>query len=478
MPEPTIITPTIITIVPPIAAIIVAVWRKNALVALAFGLWLTYFLSSLYQPLQSLVLVGQGLWDTVSSTGNLRIIIYSLLIGSLLEVMKQSGGINAFVNRITGRRWVNSQAKASLVPAAIGTAIFTDTNLSLFTAGMASQRLFERFNMSRARLAYLIDSTCAPVSVLILVNGWGAYILGLIEQQNIDYGVSILIDTLGYNFYALIAVALAYYTAVSGRVFGPMKHAETQAAQATAQAQAREIVQGQAVKPAVGQGDTEKSSKSRYFVLPLILMIVGTFVLLAWTGNGDIRQGSGSFSVLWSVVAATLFLLVHILVDKVMTLNEALSACFEGLKKMVPVVAILTLSFAFGDAVKAFGTGVYVSGILSTDLPLLLIAPVIFLTAGAMAFATGSSWSTFAILIPIAIPTALATGLPPAYLVAAVLGGGIFGDHASPISDTTVVASLASGCDHIEHVKTQLPYALFGGGVTIVLYLMLGMVWF
>jgi tetracycline resistance efflux pump len=458
--------PTLITVVPPIAAIVIAVWRKNALLALFCGLWLTAFLSTGYQPLNSILAMGEVLLATVTSTGNFRIIVYSLLIGALLELMKQSGGINAFVNRITGRNWVNTPAKVAMVPATIGSVIFTDTNLSLFTAGMASQRLFERFNMSRARLAYLIDSTCAPISVLVLVNGWGAYVLGLIEQQNIDNGVSILIDTIGYNFYALIAVALAYYTAVSGRVFGPLKRAEQAALANTAE-------QG---TPAVEEVENEdKATKTRYFVLPLLLMIVGTFALLWWTGNGDIRQGSGSFSVLWAVVSAQVLLTLMVLMAKVMTLQQVMAASYSGIKKMIPVVAILVFSFAFGDAVKAFGTGVYVSGILSTDLPLLLIAPLIFLTASAMAFATGSSWSTFAILIPIAIPTSLATGLPPAFLVGAVLGGGIFGDHASPISDTTVVASLASGCDHIEHVKTQLPYALLGGISTIILYLLVGM---
>jgi tetracycline resistance efflux pump len=477
--------PTILTILPPIAAIVIAVWRKNALLALFIGLWLTYFLSSDYSPTKSVLLTVDGLWDTVGSTGNFRIIVYSLLVGSLLTLMKRSGGLNAFVDRITGRNWVDSPKKAALVPAAIGTVIFTDTNLSLFSAGMASQKLFERFNMSRARLAYLIDSTCAPVSVLILINGWGAYILGLIENQKFENGVSILIDSIGYNFYALVAVALAYFTAISGKVFGPMKHSALygsdegsktdQAASKEPSANKESSVSQEPSANKAPSANKELSTKSRYFFLPLTLMIVETLVLLWWTGDGDIRQGSGSFSVLWSVVSAFALLVMFILVDRVLTVKEIVSSSIEGLKSMAPVVGILILSFAFGDAVKAYGTGIYVSGVMSADLPLLLIAPVIFLTASLMAFATGSSWSTFAILIPIALPTAIATGLPPAFLVGAVLGGGIFGDHASPISDTTVVASLASGCDHIEHVKTQLPYALFGGSVAIILYLAFGL---
>lgn len=146
----------------------------------------------------------------------------------------------------------------------------------------------------------------------------------------------------------------------------------------------------------------------------------------------------------------------------------------KGIKHMAPAVLILVLSFAFGDAIKALGTGTYLSQLIDLQVPLFLVAPIIFLVAAFMAFATGTSWGTFAVLIPIAVPVAQQTGLPIEFLVAAVLGGGIFGDHASPISDTTVVASIASGCDHFEHVKTQLPYALVGAIVTLIIYALIG----
>jgi Na+/H+ antiporter NhaC len=141
----------------------------------------------------------------------------------------------------------------------------------------------------------------------------------------------------------------------------------------------------------------------------------------------------------------------------------------------VPAVLVLILSFAFGDAVKELGTGVYISGLMSDEVPMLLLAPLLFITAGITAFATGTSWGTFAILFPIAVPIALNTGIEPAFLIAAVLGGGVFGDHASPISDSTIVSSIASGCDHLEHVKTQLPYCLVVSVVSIMLYIVTGM---
>ena len=164
-----------------------------------------------------------------------------------------------------------------------------------------------------------------------------------------------------------------------------------------------------------------------------------------------------------------------IIIYKLLSFKEIATGSITGIKHMAPVVAILVLSFAFGDAIKALGTGVYVSQLLNVEVPLFLMAPILFIAAAIMAFATGTSWGTFAILIPIAVPIAQQSGLPVEFLVEAVLGCGIFGDHASPISDTTVVASMASGCDHFEHVKTQLPYALVGAVATLVIYIIIGL---
>jgi Na+/H+ antiporter NhaC len=209
--------------------------------------------------------------------------------------------------------------------------------------------------------------------------------------------------------------------------------------------------------------------------LPLLSLLVMTLVLLWVTGDGDIRRGSGSFSVFWSITSSLILLVLLVSYHKLLNLKEIALSSIQGIKYMFPAVAILVLSFAFGDAIKGLGTGVYVSDLFNVELPLFLMAPVIFIAAALMAFATGTSWGTFAILVPIAVPIAQQSGLPIEFLVAAVLGGGIFGDHASPISDTTVVASIASGCDHFEHVKTQLPYALFGAVITIILYIIVGL---
>lgn len=447
---------SVFSLLPPLVAIVIAIWRKNALFALFCGVLLCHLMIANGQPIDGLTGTTFGIAGVFSSLGNVYIISFSLLIGALVTLMNQSGAVNGFINHLASLNLVKNSRQASMLPTVIGTTIFTDTNLSMFTAGMASQKLFDHHKLSRARLAYLVDSTCAPVSILFLVNGWGAYVLGLLDGYSFDDPVGILIGTIGYNFYAIIAVVLAYYTAFSGRVFGPMKHAESMVSE-------NQKTTVDAVAPA------------HVMWLPMLTLLIGTFILLWYTGDGDIRRGSGAFSVFWSVVTALVFLVALISSHKLMPFANIFKAMITGIKYMSPAVAILVLSFAFGDAIKALGTGVYVSQLINVEVPLFLMAPILFIAAAFMAFATGTSWGTFAILIPIAVPIAQQSGLPIEFLVAAVLGGGIFGDHASPISDTTVVASIASGCDHFEHVKTQLPYALVGAVLTLIIYVLIGL---
>lgn len=453
------------TLLPPVVAILLAVWRRNAILALSVGTVLTWLLNAQLDVVQGITDTVYNLWDVVSSEGNSRIIIFSLLIGSLLALMKESGGVAAFIEHLAEKKWVTNRRQASLLPSIIGTSIFSDTNLSMFTAGIASQSLFDKYGLSRARLAFILDSTCSPISILLLVNGWGAYILGLLDGYQITDTVGVLIDTIFFNFYPIIIVIFVYYTAITTRVYGPMKHSASVP-----------LLHGESNQHE-GQSITDiKPSKARYLALPLIGITIVTLSLLLYSGGGDIRKGSGSWSVMWAIISCYSILVLMLLKDKIFTAKKAVSVSLKGMKGLIPVVIILILSFSFGDAVKTFGTGLYVSEIISNELPIVMIAPLLFITAAMMAFATGTSWGTFAVLIPIAMPITFATGLEPAFLVAAVLGGGIFGDHSSPISDSTIVASMASGCDHIEHVKTQLPYNLVAGGLTIIGYIIYVMV--
>ncbi len=341
-----------------------------------------------------------------------------------------------------------------------GIFVFIESNLSVLTAGILSRGLFEKLGMSRARLAYLIDSTSAPICILILLNGWGAYVLGMIEQQGLPgSSVSTLWATIPFNFYALVTLSIVFYTAFSGKVFGPMRAVEE--------------------KPQPHQDIPEhvpSNSKARYMLVPLSVMVFGMVAFMFGTGGGDITQGDGSKSVLYATALACVVAYIMLLISRRKSHQQLVDIGFKGMSELLPLVSIVLLSLALGSSLRELGTGVFLANLVGDFLPLFMIAPMLFLAGALISFTTGTSWGTFAILIPIAAPMIIALDLPAPLLLAAVLGGGVFGDHCSPISDTTAVSALASGCDLLEHVRTQLPYALTAGGITLVLYIVTSLI--
>ena len=211
-------------------------------------------------------------------------------------------------------------------------------------------------------------------------------------------------------------------------------------------------------------------------LVPLFSMIFGMFFFMYWSGNGDITQGSGSKSVLYATCLALAVSYFLLRFSKRFEHKELVEIGFKGIGELLPLVTIVLLSLTLGASLKELGTGYFIAGIVGEHLPLILVVPMLFLAGAVISFSTGTSWGTFAILIPIGVPLIQALGLPPSLVIAAILGGGIFGDHCSPISDTTAVSAIASGCDLLEHVKTQMPYALFGGAVTLVAYIIASIV--
>ena len=391
------------------------------------------------------------------SAGNSRVLLFCLLIGALIAWMRDSGGVEALVSGLMKRGLVSTPRRAALAPALAGTAIFVETNVSLLSSGVLGQRLFDAHGLSRERLAYIIDSTSAPISALILLNGWGAYALGLVEPYGFESPIGVVAGTIPWNFYALITLAGVYLTVFTGRVFGPMKTASSRAVMAE---------DAEAVAP----------TRAIYMWLPLLVMIGGALGFMAWTGGGNILAGNGSQSILWAICLSMLVAALLLISGKAFPKGGLQARGFAGISEMVPVVAILFLSIALGDSLRVLGTGAFLSSVAAQFVSPVVIPAVLFVVAGVTAFMTGTSWGTYGIMIPIAMPLALALGIPPSLVLAAVLGGGVFGDHCSPISDTTIIASLAAGCDHIDHVRTQMPYALVGGGIAVVMYLVAGLV--
>jgi len=456
-------------VLPPIVAIIVVLWKKEVIMALMMAIFTSEFLLGglLFNHNRGLVnQVFTGALDTLEriiavfgDAGNTRILIFSVIVGSLLAYMRHSGGVTALVNNMISRGFAKTPRQVSLMTTLTGIVVFIESSLSVLTAGILSRGLFDKFGLSRAKLAYIIDSTSAPICILIMLNAWGAYILALLQSYEFDAtAIEILWGTIPFNFYALVTLTIVFYSVTTGKYYGPIT---------------------KCVPKSETRTDDEpdlESSKARYMLVPLLVMIGGMIGFMLWTGNGNLSEGSGSKSVFYATSLACLVAYLMMLSSGRFKHGQLVKIGFEGMAELLPVVAILLLSLALGASLKQLGTGIYVSQLVGDFLPLYLIAPMIFLVGALISFSTGTSWGTFAILIPIGIPIIQVMGLPPSFILAAILGGGIFGDHCSPISDTTAVSSIASGCDLLEHVKTQLPYALVAGLITLFLYLIVGLI--
>ncbi|WP_017216315.1 Na+/H+ antiporter NhaC family protein [Pseudoalteromonas sp. NJ631] len=446
------------SILPPLIAIAVVFWRKEVIIALILALVSSEFLLTLHgqQSLVAGTFVGsiERVIEVATSAGNSRILIFSIVIGALLAYIRESGGVAATVNMLLNRGVAKSKRQVGLLTMFTGTAVFIESNMSVLTSGIVARGLFDKFKMSRARLAYIIDSTSAPVCILILLNGWGAYVLGLLSNYELEQSaVSILWGSVAFNFYAIIALLIVLYTIVFDKVHGPMRAAEQELKHHTA-----EISSG------------PSATKSRYMLIPLLTLIVSMIGFMFWTGNGVLANGSGSKSVLYATILASTVAYLLLLSGKRFSHHELMDFGFKGMGELLPLVSIVLLSLTLGASLKELGTGTFVASLVGDYLPIYLIVPVLFITGAIMSFTTGTSWGTFAILIPIGVPLIQALGLPPSLVLGAILSGGIFGDHCSPISDTSAVSALASGCDLLTHVKTQLPYALVGGVLAIICF--------
>jgi len=450
-----------LTILPQIVAIAVVLWRKEVILALLAAI----FTSELLLLIDASGIVALAPLETIerivgvfSSADSTRILMFSLIIGALIAYLRHSGGVAALVELLINKGITKTKKQAGLMSFLIGIVLFVESNLSVITAGIVSRGLFDKFGMSRERLAYVIDSTSAPVCILILINGWGAVVLANLNSSGLENAETTLIGTIFFNFYAWIALAIVLYTILSDKLHGPLKECEDRKQKEVAEDPAPEF----------------PASKASFMIVPLMSLIGLIFVFMYWTGDGAIRSGDGSKSILYATIISCIIAYAMMLSGGRFSHIKLVEIGFRGMNDLLQLVTIVLLSLALGVSLKILGTGAFVAGIAGDALPLIMIVPMLFLASSIMAFTTGTSWGTFALMIPIGVPLIQMLGLPPAFVISAILGGGVFGDHCSPISDTTMISSVASGCSLLDHVRTQLPYAMVGGGLTFVAYIFSG----
>ena len=375
-----------------------------------------------------------------------------------MELIQKSGGIEGFIGFIHKKSLIKSGRGALLLSYFIGVVIFIESSITSLIAGAVGKPLCDKYHVEHAKLAFVCDSTSAPISSLIVLNGWGALLLGLIATQ-ITQGmisgdsVDILIHSVMYNFYAMSALAVTFIAIWFNIDIGYMKNA-------TPNYQAQE------------QNTLHDNPSMFYMIIPIFLMIFAVFFFLYMTGEGNILKGSGSSSIFYTMILSLIFMLFYYVGSKNMSLKIFTKTSFLGAKKLFPIAMILLLAFTIGKVTTELKTGLYLASLASDNLNVIYLASIIFLLSSLISFSTGTSWGTFSIMIPVAVPMAVSMDANISLAIGAVISGGIFGDHCSPISDTTIISAMASECEIVEHVKTQLPYALISGAITVLLFIL------
>ena len=483
-----------LSVLPPVIAIILALKTKQVYIALVFGIWFSWLIMSDWNLLEGSLATIEGMVDVFKSEGNTRTIMFSALVGALLLFIQYSRGVEGFINRLNKliayfekKQAGYSRVMVQLLAMLTGILLFVETSISSLTVGTLYRPVFDKMKIPREKLAYIADSSSAPTSILIPFNAWGAFIMGLLLTQNIDNPFSVLLSSIVYNFYPLLALVILTAVILSGKDIGPMKKAEIRT-------RTTGKLMNDGSKPMISDVITSYKpkegikAKAYNMVVPLMTMVLMMPVNLAYTGwnkvetstslanhiSQAIGKGSGSSSVLYAVIASILVAMVLYRSQKIMKLKEMVDLTLKGISELMPLALLMLLAFAIGDACNQLGTGEYVANWSKEWLSPQFLPAIVFVISSFIAFSTGTSWGTFAIMLAISIPMAEVHSADLTLVIAATLGGGIFGDHCSPISDTSIISSMASASDHIDHVQTQLPYALIGGVITTGLYLLLG----
>jgi len=484
------------SLLPPLLAIVLAIKTRQVFISLLFGIWIGWVILDKWNFFQGTLSTIQALVDVFKEPGNTRTIMFSSLVGALIAFIQQSGGvegfvgyINRFLERIEKRKKGNSRRVVQILAWLTGTAIFVESSINALTVGSIFRPIFDKLYIPREKLAYIADSISAPTCILIPLNAWGAYIMGLLIAQGLKDPLSIMIKAYPLNFYPILAMLMVVMIILTQKDFGPMRKAEKRAREQgkVLADNATPMISTEVISLETKAG---VKPKARNMIVPIFTMVFMMPVGLIYSGWGQVADisslplaeavlkalgnGSGSTAVLWAVLTALLVSGIMYRFQNIFHLKETIDLTFKGVGGLIPLALLMMLAFAIGRVSRELGTGIYAAELAKQWLNPHFVPVVLFLISSFIAFSTGTSWGTFAIMIAVGVPMAQSMQLSIPLAVAAVLGGGVFGDHCSPISDTTIISSMSSASDHIDHVKTQLPYALTAAGVAALFYLILG----
>ena len=462
-----------LSIVPPLLTIALAIYSKNVIIALGFGIISGSLIITNFHPFDALLnAIENQVLAEISSGTQAQVILAIMIIGGFVNLLEVSGGARAFARKMTAV--ISTRAKAQLLAWLSGLAIFfTDSGNSLII-GPLYRSVFDQFKLCREKLAYILDTTSSPISILIPFIGWGAYIMSLIEQSYAEVGLtenafSVLLNVLPYQFYAFLALLTVPIVIYTRRDYGPMKRVQAQ--------YLADLENAQTAVATTSSADQTPTSDDRLgiFLYPLGIMLLLVAGLITWHWNHDGVTGLHIRSTLAiAYLAASLTCAEMMRRHKSVSYTESLDVFIKGAEKLVYISIVLVLAWSLSSVTNDLRTADYLASVISDTVAPMYFPMIVFVLGALTSLSTGSSYGTFAILMAIAIPVGVELGASMYLTIAAVLSGGLMGDHASPISDTTVLASVGADCNHLSHVTTQGAYAGLTGLVTILAYWMAG----
>jgi Na+/H+ antiporter NhaC len=464
----------ILSIVPPLLTIAVAMYSKNVILALTIGIMSGSLIITNFNPFDAMLdSIENQLLAEISNGTQAQVIVTIMIIGGFVRLLEVSGGAKAFASKMTAI--VSTPAKAQVLAWLSGLAIFfTDSGNSLII-GPLYRSVFDKFNLCREKLAYILDTTSSPISILIPFIGWGAYIMSLIEKSYAEVGLTenaftVLLKVIPYQFYAFLALTTVPIIIFTKRDYGPMKRM-----------QERFLAERQAPNPgpeSAAPAATESTGEDRLgiFLYPLSVMLILVAGLISWHATHEGITGTHIRSSLdIAYLAASLTCMEMMRRYRSMSYTESMGVFIEGAEKLVYISIVLLLAWSLSSVTKDLHTADYVASIISGSVAPMYFPMIVFALGAFISLSTGSSYGTFAILMAIAIPVGFELGASMYLTIAAVLSGGLMGDHVSPISDTTVLASVGADCNHLDHVTSQAAYAGITGLVTMLAYWMAGL---
>ena len=462
------------SLLPPIIAIVLALITKEVYSSLFVGIIAGALLYSNFSFEGTLThAFNNGIVASVADAYNVGIIVFLIILGIIVMLMNKAGGSAAF------GRWaskhIKTRAGAQLATVALGVLIFIDDYFNCLTVGSVMRPVTDKSKISRAKLAYLIDATAAPVCIIAPVSSWAAAVSSYVEEGN---GLQLFIKAIPFNFYAILTIVMMLFIAISGIDFGPMAKHEKNAKEKG------DIFSGMKKLAETAEENANPKGKVIDLILPIVVLIV--CCVLGMIYSGDFFKGAGfveafsnsdaSVGLMLGSAVTLVITFIYYLCRRVLTFKEMTDCIPEGFKSMVPAILILTFAWSLKAMTDSLGAKEFVEMIVKNSAGGLqsFLPFIIFLIACGLSFATGTSWGTFGILIPITLAVFPLTNPLGIVCMSACMAGAVCGDHCSPISDTTIMASAGAQCDHVTHVSTQLPYALVAAAVSAATYIVAG----